>query len=591
MLVRLNAAKCIGIEAVNVKVEVDIASGIGIHIVGLVDVAVKESLLRTVTALQAVGYKIPGKKIVINLAPADLRKSGSGYDLPIAIGIIAASQQEEFPLVQEYLIMGELGLDASVRPIPGSLIFCDLSKQMGLRACILPEASAREAAFLFADIPVYGVRTLTDVVRILVGEEDVSDLLANRSGSASDSPATLYPDCPPASIGSSASPAFSVNPCSSAPPLSSASPGFSVNPCSSAPLMSSASPSSPETTSGPYPDFSEIAGQEMAKRGAEIALAGGHNIIMVGPPGSGKSLLAKAMAGIMPPLSETEALTVCKLYSVAGKGFTFPFRCRPFRSPHYSASIASMIGGGSSDNVLPGEITLAHNGILFLDEFAQMPKSVIEALRGPLEDRKVSVSRLRLKVEYPASFMLVAASNPCPCGYYGDSDRCTCTPSQRLNYLSKLSGPIMDRIDIQLRVARIRAAELVGNHGKKTPPPERSADVARRVALARQIQLRRFEGSGISTNAEMSDRQMALYCQLSDDCVELMERLIDRMSLSARAYSRIRRIARTICDLEAARQTIYCGSDEIPIPGPIRAEHIAEAVSFRFLDRREIAKL
>ena len=241
MLVRLNAAKCIGIEAVNVKVEVDIASGIGIHIVGLVDVAVKESLLRTVTALQAVGYKIPGKKIVINLAPADLRKSGSGYDLPIAIGIIAASQQEEFPLVQEYFIMGELGLDASVRPIPGSLIFCDLSKQMGLRACILPEASAREAAFLFADIPVYGVRTLTDVVRILVGEEDVSDLLANRYGSASDSPATLYPDCPPASIGSSASPGFSINPCSSDPLMSSASPGFSVNPCSSAPPLSSAS--------------------------------------------------------------------------------------------------------------------------------------------------------------------------------------------------------------------------------------------------------------------------------------------------------------------------------------------------------------
>ena len=293
-------------------VEVDVAAGIGIHLVGLADVAVKESLLRTVTALQSMGYRIPGRKIVINLAPADLRKNGSGYDLPIAVGIIAASQQVEMPLAEDYLIMGELGLDASVRPVPGALPFCELARSSGLKGCILPELSALEAAGS-VDTKVYGVRNLADVIRILSGEE-CGDLLSGRG-------------CPET--------------------------------CADKP--------------SDVPDFSDIIGQGVAKRGVEIAASGGHNVIMVGPPGSGKSLLAKAMGGILPPMDRDEALVTSKIYSIAGKPLPGLMRQRPFRSPHYSASMAAMIGGGGADNILPGEISLAQNGILFLDEFGQMP--------------------------------------------------------------------------------------------------------------------------------------------------------------------------------------------------------------------------
>lgn len=517
MLINIHAAKCVGIEAVPVTVEVDLASGIGIHLVGLADVAVKESLLRTITALQSMGFRIPGKKIVINLAPADMHKKGSGYDLPIALGIIAVSGQRDLPLVSDYLVMGELSLDAMVRDVSGALPIVELAARQGLQGCILPLRSAMET-IEYESVKVYGVETLEDVLRILSGEESCEDLLVvNRLASQSYQYGVKFSD-----------------------------------------------------SREDYMDFSEIIGQENAKRGVEIAAAGGHNVIMIGPPGAGKSSLAKAMAGILPPMSLEEALQTTKIYSVAGKGTPLcgMMRQRPFRSPHYSVSVAALIGGGS-DNVLPGEISLAHNGILMIDEFCEAPKRVLEVLRAPLEDRKVTISRLKSKVEYPADFMLVAAANPCPCGYYGDGDRCTCTPSRRIAYLSKLSGPVMDRIDIHLWLSRVDAHKLV-----RSRPAESSASVAARVMRAREIQKERFSGEGIFCNAAMNSRQISRYCPLSSESKSLLEKIIDRMGLSARACTRIIRLARTIADLAGE-------SDILP-------DHISEAAGYRFLDKQNI---
>ena len=359
MLINIHCAKCIGIDAVPVTVEINISTGLGIHLVGLADAAVKESLLRTITALQSLGYRIPGKKIVINLAPADMHKKGSGYDVPIALGIIAASGQRELPLLEKFMVMGELGLDGGVRDIPGALPIAELASREGLSGCILPSASAMEA-LEYSSIDVYGVDRLEDVLHILSGEDASDMLIKNR--------------------------------------------------------IAESTYTAPSKTDSSIMDFTEIIGQEAAKRGLEIAAAGGHNAILIGSPGSGKSSLAKAMAGILPSMSLEESLQTQKIYSVAGKGNPLGglMRQRPFRAPHYSASIAALIGGGT-DNIMPGEISLAHNGILFADEFCEMPKKVMEALRAPMEDRKVTISRLKAKVEYPADFMLIAATNPCPC--------------------------------------------------------------------------------------------------------------------------------------------------------------------------------
>lgn len=514
MLINIHCAKCIGIEAVSVTVEVNISPGLGIHLVGLADAAVKESLLRTITALQSMGFRIPGKKIVINLAPADMHKKGSGYDVPIALGIIAASGQRELPLLEKYIVMGELGLDGSVRSIPGALPIVELAERMSLKGCILPLSSALEA-IEYSSLEVYGVESLEDVLRILSGMEECQDLLVrNRVRDGMSEPS--------------------------------------------------------EMNDGGVMDFSEIIGQDAAKRGLEIAAAGGHNAILIGSPGSGKSSLAKAMAGILPKMSLQESIQTSKVYSVAGKSNPAGglMKQRPFRAPHYSASMAALIGGGS-DNIMPGEISLAHNGILFADEFCEMPKKVMEALRGPLEDRKVTISRLKAKVEYPADFMLIAATNPCPCGYYGEGDRCTCTPSKRLAYISKLSGPLMDRIDIQLVVSRVDAKRLVNRK-----PAEPSSVVAERVLKARLKQKERFAEEGIFCNSSMNNRQVEKYCPLSPECRILLERIIENMGLSARACSRIIKLARTIADLA-----------DMP---DILPEHLSEAASYRFLDRQNI---
>lgn len=518
MLINIHCAKCIGIEAVPVEVEVNIAQGLGIHLVGLADAAVKESLLRTITALQSRDFRVPGKKIVINLAPADMHKKGSGYDLPIALGIIAASKQRDLPLLDQFLIMGELGLDGTIKEIPGALPLAELAVKKGLRGCILPLRSAVEAVEL-SGVEIYGVCDIEDVLRILSGEEVCEELLArNRLSQLKDN---------------------------------------------------EAAGNNTEKTDDAM-DFADIIGQEGAKRGIEIAASGGHNVLLIGSQGCGKSSLAKAMAGILPSMNLQESLQTSKVYSVAGKGNPAGglMRKRPFRAPHYSASLAALLGGGS-DTIMPGEISLAHNGIFFADEFCEAPKRALEALRGPMEDRKVVISRLKSKVEYPADFMLVAATNPCPCGYYGEDDRCTCTPSKRIAYISKLSGPILDRIDVQIFLRRVDPKRLV--EWKKAEP---SSVIAARVLAAREIQRKRFEGEGIFCNAAMSNKHIEKYCPLSAESKQLLERIIDNMGLSARACTRIIKLARTIADMAAA-------PDILP-------EHISEASAYRFLDKQNI---
>ncbi len=514
MLTQIKAAKCIGTQAVLVTVETDIDHGIGIHLVGLADAAVKESLLRTITAMETLGFRVPGKKIVINLAPADLRKNGSGYDLPIAIGIMASSGKYSFDHAEDYLMMGELGLDGSVRPIEGALPYVELAANSGMKGVILPAESALEAAEI-TEIPVYGIRRLKDALSILQGEA-CGELLASS-------------------------------------------------------LVERLCPSNRPDSLDNAVDFSDIIGQEAAKRAVEIAAAGGHNIMMIGAPGSGKSSLAKAMAGILPPMSREESLETSRIYSVAGlrRGCSGLVRQRPFRSPHYSASMAAIIGGGAGDNIVPGEVTLADNGVLFLDEMPQMPKSVLESLRGPIEDRKVTISRLKNKVEFPSSFTLVAAANPCPCGYYGEGDRCRCTPSQRTAYLARLSGPIMDRIDLQVWMHPV-PTEAVIRRGKA----ESSLLVANRVCAARRRQAERFVAEDISTNAEMSNRQTERHCPLDEECRRAMEKIMENTGMSLRAWFRIIKVARTIADLEGEER--------------IRPGHIMEAAGYRLLDRSKV---
>ena len=534
MLTTVYGAKCIGIEAVPVAVEIDIASGIGIHLVGLADAAVKESLLRTVTAMQSMGYRIPGKKIVINLAPADMHKKGSGYDLPIAVGIIAASAQERLPLSGKFIIMGELGLDGTVRPVPGALPIAELASIKGFDGCILPFESATEAAG-YDLTELYGVRTLSDVIHIL-NDEDREQWSVKRGA-------------PPA--GQKVLPA-------------------GPDPAGNSPIQwphgMQDTISRMETgtdTGDDIMDFSEIVGQEGAKRGLEIAAAGGHNVIMVGPPGAGKSSLARAMVRILPPMDREEALQTSKIYSVAGKGrLGNGFSCRrPFRSPHYSTSVAALIGGGS-DNILPGEISLAHNGVLFLDEFCEAPKRVTEALRAPVEEKRVTISRLKVKIEYPANFMLIAATNPCPCGYYGDgTDRCTCTAEEVRRYRGKFTGPVKDRIDMHIYLYPVDYDALSDTDTMTTD------EMREKISKAWLIQKKRYEGTNVRLNGGLDETNAGAICEADSAGEELLKNAYDRLGLNPRTVFKVRKIARTIADIE--------GEEHISSP------HMAEALQYR----------
>lgn len=494
----LTSFKTVGIQAVPITVETEIATyGIGIHLVGLADVAVRESLLRTVTALQAYGYHIPGKKIVINIAPADLHKTGCSYDLPIALAIIGASEQTQFLSQEKYLVAGELGLDGSVRSVPGCVPALFLAKREGL-SLIVPKANAEELLPFAGGVKVYPVDTLGEAIKVLTGKTDEVKELYDLT----------FPQ---------------------------------------------------EEDKKPLAWDLIHAGNVAVRRALEIAASGGHNIIFMGAPGSGKSTCAKALAELLPPLDFMQSAVTAGIYSLTGNIKNRDEKRPPFRAPHSSISLPGLLGGGTSDNIRPGEVSLAHNGVLFLDDFAEMPKAVTEALRGPLEDKEVKITRLRTVVEYPAHFQLAAATNPCPCGYYGVGDRCTCTPAQRAAYLSHLSGPVMDHIAMQVWLNPTNTVQDTSH--------EDIEDVRKRVMAARGKQIER-QGC---LNDDLRAEKLEEVVGDEPETKVILDKIITRLGLSARSYTRILRLARTIADMD--------GSEKV------MPFHVAEASSFRYLDR------
>ena len=507
MLVKVYAAALQGIDATIVTIEVNSSRGIKFFLVGLPDSAVKESHERIISALQVNGYRFPSRQIVVNMAPADIRKEGSAYDLPLAIGILASVGEVAEDKLSKYLIMGELSLDGSLQSIKGALPIAISARAQGYEGFILPKQNAREAAVV-NNLNVYGVENIKEVIEFFNGERELAPTIVNTREE------------------------FYQN-----------QSDFSY-------------------------DFADVKGQENVKRALEIAAAGGHNVIMIGAPGSGKSMMAKRLPSILPPLSLSESLETTKIHSVAGKLSKNDslIATRPFRSPHHTISQGAMVGGGS--NPQPGEISLAHNGLLFLDELPEFNRSVLEVLRQPLEDRHISISRAKYSLDYPASFMLVASMNPCPCGYYNHPTKaCVCNPGQVHRYLNRISGPLLDRFDLQIEIVPVPFEKMA-----EQKQAENSATIRERVVKARKIQEERFANHpGVYCNAQMESKLLHQYANPDEKGLNLLRTAMTRLNLSARAYDRILKVARTIADLE--------GSESI------QSNHLAEAISYRNLDR------
>lgn len=516
MLVKIHAAAAVGIDAVPVTIEVHATAGYDFTLVGLPDNAVKEAHERINAALMVNGYESPKRTITINMSPADIKKEGAAYDLPLAIGILVAAEELKTTKLKDLMIMGELSLDGTLQPIKGVLPMAMCALKKGIHTMIVPADNAAEAAVV-QGLTVYGMTCLQEVIQFLNNEQTFE-------------PTTIDIDT----------------------------------------LFREES----------YPtdiDFSDVRGQQATRRAIEIAAAGGHNLLMIGPPGAGKSMIAKRIPTILPPLTLEEALETTKIHSVTGlltkkkSATTSLIVQRPFRSPHHTITNVALVGGGQNPH--PGEISLAHNGVLFLDELPEYNRAVLEVMRQPLEDRRITVARANGTIDYPASFMLVAAMNPCPCGHYGENNPahpCTCTPAQVHKYMSKISGPLLDRIDIQCSIQAVPYDQL-----KAQQLGESSAVMRERVLKARRIQAERFlsaEGGRIFCNAQMSPKQVRQYCVLNEQCDKMLETAMTKLGLSARAYDRILKVARTIADLEGAKE--------------IQPTHIMEAISYRSLDRQ-----